>query len=313
MNVVLAMISPKQRITALHIATGAVVAGLAVAYLSMLALSGVQPAEILQNWYFFFVGVFGATIANSTGVGGGVVFLPAFAVFEKLNAVSLTPGQIVATSFLIQSFGMTVGSLTWANKIFSGAHSHTGVDPQTFWRMALCVEVPCLAGLFLTQYALAIDQNVIFFLFKVFSLIFGAVLLVTNLLTPREPPSRRTPAQIDYVALALIGAVGGVVTALFSIGVGEMIALYLFLRRFSMNTCVPIAVMCSAMTVIAGAPYSILANDIPWALVVCTAPGVMIGGYIARRFAYLLGPHWLKVFAATWILISSAAMIILRV
>ncbi len=44
------------------------------------AFSASQPMqELVDYWLFSFLGVIGAIFANSTGAGGGVVFIPMFA------------------------------------------------------------------------------------------------------------------------------------------------------------------------------------------------------------------------------------------
>ena len=56
---------------------------------------------------FMLLGITGAIAANSTGAGGGIVFVPSF------QALGMEVPQVVATSFAIQCFGMTVGSISW--------------------------------------------------------------------------------------------------------------------------------------------------------------------------------------------------------
>ncbi|MBX2849776.1 MAG: TSUP family transporter, partial [Acidiferrobacterales bacterium] len=58
-------------------------------------------------WYFFILALFGAIVANATGAGGGVVFVPAFSI------LGIADQSIIATSFAIQCFGMTAGMIAW--------------------------------------------------------------------------------------------------------------------------------------------------------------------------------------------------------
>ena len=85
---------------------------LAVAYVALLAWTFPGFEALLEAWIFLPVGIFGAVVANSTGTGGGVVFVPAFAQLD------IRPPQSIAMSFLIQSFGMSVGTLVWLNTFF---------------------------------------------------------------------------------------------------------------------------------------------------------------------------------------------------
>ena len=57
--------------------------------------------------HYFFIGIFAAVVANSTGAGGGIVFIPAF---MKLG---MSATESLATSIAIQCFGMTSGALAW--------------------------------------------------------------------------------------------------------------------------------------------------------------------------------------------------------
>ncbi len=74
------------------------------------------PILALAFWLLFYtneyapfslLGLLGAIFANATGAGGGVVFIPAF------QQLGVSEAQSVATSFAIQCFGMTMGSIVW--------------------------------------------------------------------------------------------------------------------------------------------------------------------------------------------------------
>ena len=56
---------------------------------------------------FFLMGIVGATIASSTGAGGGIVFLPIFI------SQGFSPLESLSTSLAIQCFGMSSGALAW--------------------------------------------------------------------------------------------------------------------------------------------------------------------------------------------------------
>ena len=98
-------------------------------------------------------------------------------------------------------------------------------------------------------------------------------------------------SQMDIWALAGIGILGGGATAMFSVGVGELMALYLFLRRFPLEVCVPPAVIVSALSVLSGTPYHLFNGDLVFEILVFAAPAVMLGGFLARRLAHLRREH----------------------
>lgn len=64
--------------------------------------------EWLQYWYAFPVAVAVATMAMSSGVGGGLVFAPFFLLVLKLS-----PGQALGTSLLTEVFGMGTGFINY--------------------------------------------------------------------------------------------------------------------------------------------------------------------------------------------------------
>jgi len=120
-------------------------------------------------------------------------------------------------------------------------------------------------------------------------------------------------ARADYVALALLAAVGGFVTALFSVGIGELVALYLFIRHYPLVLCTGAAVVISAIVVLLGAPFHIMAGNVRWEVIVLTAPGAIIGGYVARPVALWLGVTRMKTLDGAWIVASGLYLIVLNV
>ena len=272
-------------------------------------------------WLFAPIGVFGAIIANSTGTGGGVVFVPAFNSLSGASDmgmipmdISVDPVKTIGISFLIQCFGMSVGSCVWIHRFFgSGQVSrHDHVDGYNFIAIVFAVCAMALPSLVLTQFFLFadVDGKALLTAFKWFSLVLGIVLLVFTWALKRIKPSRFVPDFTDYYWFLGLGAVGGVLTAFFSVGVGELIAVYMILRKFPTTSAIAVAVVVSVLTVIAGAGYHVANGNIVWPVALTAIPGAMIGGFVARLFAAWLGPLWLKTFASLWIIFSSAFLIV---
>ena len=74
---------------------------------ALIYFSPMPLEQVFDYALFSLLGVLGAIFANSTGAGGGVIFIPAF------NELNFTEIQSIGTSFAIQCFGMTAGGLTW--------------------------------------------------------------------------------------------------------------------------------------------------------------------------------------------------------
>ena len=63
---------------------------LAGAYALLLRESALDLAILMGLWFFFPVGIMGAIIANATGTGGGVVFVPVFSALQD-GAIMIPP------------------------------------------------------------------------------------------------------------------------------------------------------------------------------------------------------------------------------
>lgn len=279
---------------------------LAAAYALVFTSGMASAAEGVTAFLLFLVGFGAATIANSTGVGGGVVFLPAFEYLGEAGLVAIAASQIVGMSFIIQSFGMSTGSLSWLWRIYDHRQADTGVPPAAFFRMLALILVPALPALLITQVVFDAPPEAVLYWFKALSVALGLTLLLTTLVGPKHSHVRLTPARGDYVALVCLGAIGGVATAFFSVGVGELVALYLFIRNFPLVTAAAAAVMVSALSVLTGVTHHLLTDPQPWGLLMFLIPGAVMGGAIAKYFALFLGARRLKIFAALWITLSSA-------
>lgn len=298
---------------------------LAVAYVALLAWTFPGFEALLEAWIFLPVGIFGAVVANSTGTGGGVVFVPAFAQLD------IRPPQSIAMSFLIQSFGMSVGTLVWLNAFYGKGKVSTleRLDPNTMFGIITIVLATCLPALLLIQwvYFRTADQATLLFAFKVFSIILGLVLFAFTILKDPLAPKkiRRMPSTVDNIMLVLIGLTGGVVTALFSVGVGEFLAIYLIFRQYPTVSAIVCAVIVSVISVLTGVWYHIanmtlstrvdevtqtLVSAPRWEVVILAIPGALIGGYMASLFATLLGTQKLKIFASLWIILSALYLLV---
>ncbi|ALO33957.1 hypothetical protein CMT41_03855 [Colwellia sp. MT41] len=266
-----------------------------VLWASLLLSSNHAMNELLDYVLFTFLGTLGAIFANSTGAGGGVVFIPMFA---KLN---FSEQQAIATSFAIQCFGMTAGAVTWWH------HYKTEKTDLRLWQGFKRI-------IFVTTIAAIIGLNVVFYWqvsspaslhtsFSWFSLVLGFFIILTiYLLQPHRERSQLY--YLDYIALVLIGLFGGAVTAWLSVGVGELLVIYLLLRHFDISMAVAAAVIVSAISV--WTAIAQVHNDVYWQVVLFAGPGAVLGGIFAKTLVTHLSAIKLKLFFAAWLLISAA-------
>ena len=252
--------------------------------------------ELVSKYYsFIFLGTTGAIFANSTGAGGGVVFIPMF------NYLGFNEAQSLATSFGIQCFGMTAGAIVWTR--YYRQQRLINNEWRPFAPVIGSSAVMSIAGLW-TAYGFDLvapaSLNQLFSLFSIFiSLaIFSFVFLL-------RPGNVRSEIELfDYLSLLSVAYVGGLITAWLSVGVGELLAIYLILRRFNVTLAVAAAVVVSAITVWAAAFEQLwLDSQAYWQVLLFAGPGAVIGGIVAKTIVSWLSARNLKLFFAGWLLV----------
>ncbi|WP_100656783.1 sulfite exporter TauE/SafE family protein [Alteromonas flava] len=252
---------------------------------------------------FAALGITGAIFANATGAGGGVVFVPFF------NHLGFSATTIVATSFAIQCCGMTAGAVTWYR--YYRDFQQTSADWQMLAKV-LTITVPTSwLGIGIVQYAefrdwfnlhaSGVDQLHLWF--GVFSVLLAIAIYASIPLLKRKVFSQHL-LHFDSVMLAITGVAGGAITAWLSVGVGELVAVYLIIRGFNVTFAIAVAVILSALTVWSAIGYHIFATEaVYWPVVLFAGAGAVVGGIIAKRVVLMFSATKLKVFFATWVLI----------
>ncbi len=290
---------------------------LAIVWFSLLIISE-QWRLTFEYGGFLFLGILGAIFANSTGAGGGVVFVPFF------NQFSISSDSIIATSFAIQCCGMTAGALSWFRhyrslngKSFLGIINQDVADKSqaSEW----CILIPALTivtpfsilGIWFAQFLLqnftSQIQSGLSFYFGLFSIVL-AIAIYASIPFMNRQANRTTMTLIDKINLPCIGFFGGIVTAWLSVGVGELVAVYLILRGFNISFAIALAVILSAFSVHAGIYYHLfVSHDIYWQILIFAGAGAIMGGLIAKHIVLWFSPVRLKLFFGTWVLIMGVA------
>lgn len=259
----------------------------------MIVLFPFPFVELIEYTVFTFLGILGAIFANSTGAGGGVVFIPMF------NQLSFTEAQSVATSFGIQCFGMTAGAITW--------WMHYRLEKtelrlwQGFKRICSVCAISSVVGIW-SVYGLELKSpSSLHHSFSWFSLMLGIFIILTVYFVK---PTREVSVLsfIDYLVVVVIGLCGGALTAWLSVGVGELLAIYLILRRFDTTMAVASAVVVSAITVWSAIwQHTFINNEVYWQVVLFAGPGAIIGGIFAKTLVSYMSATRLKLFFAFWL------------
>ncbi len=268
-------------------------------------------------WFVPGVGIIGAIIANASGTGGGVVFIPVFNVLRELGTWQLDPLRVTAISMGIQAFGMSVGALRWTDRLLHQPALPTGShEAPTRYRdyalVCLLVLAISLPLQLLTQLYAEVDGSTVLLAYKGFSIVLGIALIIATWTVNRDAPERAALTRFDAIVLAVLAVPGGFITAMFSVGIGELVAFYLFLRHFPMVLAVGTACIISSISMIAGTMVNQQAGIIIWDIVLLAAPGAMIGAILARPIALWLGPRKLKTAGAVWIIASAIYLLLAR-
>lgn len=261
----------------------------------LLFIAPISIAEMADFVLFTLLGLLGAIFANTTGAGGGVVFIPMF------NQLQFTEAQSIATSFSIQCFGMTAGAVTWWH------HYSTEKTDLRLWqgfkRIIGITSFAAIAGIWLVYGFKLPPPSSLHQSFSWFSLVLGLFILVTvYFLKPQRERSQLMLA--DCFVFTLIGLFGGVLTAWLSVGVGELLAIYLIIRRFDINMAVAAAVIVSAITVWSAIWQHLFIDfNIYWQVVLFAGPSAVLGGILAKSIVSRLSASRLKLFFAFWLLV----------
>lgn len=262
-----------------------------------------NPVDLILNYgQFTFLGLAGAVAANSTGAGGGIVFIPAF------TSIGLEGVNALGTSLAIQCFGMTAGSVSWLSSIHKHQHGGENVVHLTH-RLLVLAGISAILGMLSAQYLYPSPNWQVDTIFKYFSILFGLILLFTTLRRKRNTHTHYNLRRRDMPFIVLACFAGGVVTSWISVGAGEWAAIILFFLGYPTMVVVCVAVCISSMVVLVGIPYHIwVVDSISWQILLFAAPAAILGGYVARLLSERLGPLRLKIFFSAWVLATGLAM-----
>ncbi|GAA0737377.1 sulfite exporter TauE/SafE family protein [Sphingomonas japonica] len=289
------------------------IACFAAMYAALWAFAPIDGDVLRRIWFMPAIGVLGATIANTSGTGGGVVFIPVFNILRIEGVIALAPVAITASSFLIQCFGMSMGSLRWGLRVHAqlppADDHHVRVRIRDFWTIVGAVIAISAPVMLATQRLAHFAPHNVLIAFKAFSILLGLTLIATAWTVNRKLPEQPSLKRIDLIVLLAMAPVGGFITALFSVGIGEMVALYLFIRHYPILLSTGAATVLSALSCLMGAVWHIEAGTVPWEVVALAAPGALVGGFIARPIALWLGSLRLKTLDGAWIVLSSCYLI----
>jgi len=240
---------------------------------------------------FTLIGGIGALIANSTGVGGGVVFVPVF------SALNLEVEEIIGTSLMIQSFGMTFGAYHWMKRI---KHEFNG-NINEISKIVVVVFSGSILGMLIIGQSINNSFGSSLVIFKIVSIIFLVLLIINIVLKNNLFNVERHDGIRMLILMFFIGIVGGSMTLSVSIGIGELVAIILIMTGYNVYLSISAAVILSSLTVIPSAIFYVNNNYVLWNVVLFAVPGALIGARFSSSFAYYFGPVRIKYLIAAWV------------
>ncbi len=277
-----------------------IITGFIVIVWLSLALNHQSLMAITQSLLSIILGVIGAIFANLSGAGGGVVFIPVF------NLLNFSEAQTLSTSFTIQCFGMTAGAFSWS--IYYHHHHRDNQQWQAFFNIIILTALFSVAGIWTVYGDLVNAPASLSHTFSKFSIALGLSLLAQIYLVKVKTEPRLQLVTIDYIFLIAIGYFGGLITAWLSVGVGELLVLYLIFRGFNIAMSIACAVVVTAITVWSAAPEHLwLKSATVWDVAMYAGPGALIGGLLAKTLAQMISTQSLKTVLGLWILAMGLA------
>jgi uncharacterized membrane protein YfcA len=236
--------------------------------LAVLFLCFEEPWAILaRNWFVTPIAVFAAGFANATAVGGGFVFVPLF-----LFGLGLTALQSLKLSLASQTFGMTSGAIGWSRTFILG-------------RPLLVGALASGVGMWIGTFLVPADASMIKGVFGWVALGIAGALALEMRFGDRQVLLRiEQRSRLRDIGYAVACLAGGVVTAWVSIGIGEVVALYLlFVYRIRIEGAIATGVAVLAFDSALGLAFHAGLGGLPWEYLVFTAPGCVIGGRYGAR------------------------------
>lgn len=277
-------------------------------------------------WFMFPVAICVATAAMASGIGGAAFFTPIFLIVFPLLGPDY-PLASAVTAIGASLFTVTFGFLSG----FVGYYRLGLIDLRAAWPFIAVGAPVAVAGALVAH---LVDQTLLIGLYGLLMAILSVVVYrrappedvlgaagphptapVTRNLTARDGRVFRYAAPRQGVGAA-VTALGGFLTGMLSVGIGEVVMPQLIRRH---RVPVPVALGTSVLVVIAvvaaatAAQLSALAVRggavaVPWHLVCYTVPGVLIGGQIGPRLQGLLPQRGVELAIVALFAIVALAM-----
>lgn len=230
-----------------------------------------------QFYYMPFLGIIGATVANTTPAAAGIVYFP---ILTKLQ---ISPATAVQFSLIIQAYGMGLGTFKWflVNK-----------------RLFIANVIPvCLAGgvlgVFISRVFIPINApEILTLIFNVLAFACTQIIFCSILFKHTYPNLGIKLTYSNTTILFVFSLIGGLITGWIGFGI-DTIFYFILTVGFKVNPAISIVTSISLMAAVsfAGTVVNVAIGDVPFSLWYSAVPGVTIAGlFLASFLAVKIGP-----------------------
>lgn len=246
----------------------------------------------LVYWKIFPVAIVVASLANSSGFGGGIIFQPIF-----IGIMGFHPAQGVATGMLTELCGMSSGAIRYIRQ------------RQIEFDIAFPLILLGVPGLIIGNHLLTILSP------EILKIIFGALIFVIAIWTltsaiQKKKGTRYAIGADEVYPVFWVPFFGGISSGVSAVGTAE--SMFPLLERYlkvQPHRAIATAILIEASMNWLATALNLSSGLIRWEVAIYTIPGVIIGGQIGPRIAKWLPSLTLKYFFATAIAITAIHMI----
>ena len=252
---------------------------LSAVILFWLACLPIFYADFVSRYFFMpFLGIVAATVANVTPTAAGIVYFPV------MTRIHMDATQVVIYTLMIQSFGMSLGTIKWFL-----------VDRKLFLKNVLVV---CLIGGSI-GIALAIfffplrDPHRIKTAFDYFSYVITILVLIRVIIQKGQGIIDFKFDVYSFTVLFTCSIFGGMISGWIGFGVDTIFyfVLTIFYRINAAAAIVTSIVLMAGVSIVGTILNSIL-FDLPINIWFSALPGVAIGGLFVATFLAVRARFW---------------------
>ncbi len=244
--------------------------------------------EDFLNKYMYmpFLGILGATVANTTPAAAGIIYFP---ILTRLHIAPLTAAQF---NMMIQAYGMSLGTFRWFllnKKLF------------LFNILPICL-ISGLAGLVLSVFFVPIsDPEMLTLIFNCIAFGFTQIIFF-SIICKRKYPNSSIELNLRNIGILTgFSFVGGMISGWIGFGI-DTIFYFILTLIYRINPAIAIVTSISLMAAMSlvGSIFYATMGTMPISLWYSAIPGVTIAGlFLAAYFAVKIGPkNVLILFAA---------------